>query len=1018
MRRKECRWVPGVLALAAAVVVGRPPRGTWAQAGGGDAGAASQPSDDKPPEKIDPSDLRNSIGNLNLIRGLRNLTPPPPPGTWQQLVNRPYYPPPVKAAKLLFHGQYAQAEAAYNALLKDAPTDQEYVENDLEAILQQGRASDVRRFNEKLKGLTDAQKSTAKMTRLQADALAASADTLSARALLKAFIDAHPKPSLEDGEALRVFVDYGNLLEHDAEYAAAAGIYEQVAAMVQGTLPTDSQAATQLAIAVYRADILAGDGQSRNRSVMSQLAKVRNDDQTYWPAILEEAEILAAAHSDRDAGAAVAQVLDLNPNELETRYLSVAHAIDEFSFDNAATQLQELKDRTDSPRVAALQGRLLLKERLPEQALAPLLDAVRRDPRMPEARGWLAGTFYLLNDRAKMQDQLAAIQVGGGGGGMHPVALFEAGEILRDARQFQAAEGLYLQSQKAAAWWSEPAAALAELYLEMGEETKAQAAEERSYKLDPYNLRAVNQLKLLEILQGFGTMESATRLKAGSNQPAFIVRYAKPDEILAKLTLQWMEKVRPEIWGYFQITEMPAPTMIEFFPTHDEFSVRTTGLPWIGTVGASTGNVIALDVPRTGASNQMGTFDWARVLRHEYTHTVTLAMTNNRIPHWLTEACAVTQEESPRDWDNCQLLCSNYRAGTLFKIADLNWGFIKPKRSIDRQLAYMQSQWIYEYLVATYGLPKMLDFLHCFRDGLTEAQAWPKAYGKTMDQMDKEFLAWAGKQIEGWGLPTDPMPKRQDVDAALKKNPDDVQALYQLGYLQASGGDNKSARTSLEKAVTLDPKHEKARELLGGVLNALGEKAKAKEMLEALVKDDPRLPVALRTLGLMAMDAKNYDDAEKWFTKLQAVRPLESTSYSSLAGVYLVRKQDDKAVAQLLELERHEQKDERIPRKLADMYLALKQLPEAESAAYRAIRINPFNAINHELMGQILLAEKQPQKAVEYWQYATALQPKIAEFWEGLADARGAVGDAAGAAAAARSAVGISPTSPAVKWIK
>src|SRR5438045_9485197 len=96
------------------------------------------------------------------------------------------------------------------------------------------------------------------------------------------------------------------------------------------------------------------------------------------------------------------------------------------------------------------------------------------------------------------------------------------------------------------------------------------------------------------------------------------------------------------------------------------------GVPRLGTVGASTGNVFARYVPRSGSQNQMGTFDWARVLRHEYTHTVTLALTNNRIAHWLTEACAVAQEESPRDWENCLLLGSNYRAGTLFKIGGLN----------------------------------------------------------------------------------------------------------------------------------------------------------------------------------------------------------------------------------------------------------------------------------------------------------------------------------------------------------
>ncbi|HVT82971.1 MAG TPA: tetratricopeptide repeat protein [Phycisphaerae bacterium] len=1015
------RWSLLLTVVCAAVSILLPNASAQQGGGDGDNGTPATQPDDQPPEKKDPTDIRNAIGNLDMVRGFRNLTKPPPAGTWQKLVNQPFYPPPVKAEKLLFHGQYGQAEAAYNALLKDEPANQTYIENDLEAILEQGHASDLKRFNEKWGQLNDVQRSTAKMARLHAGALAAAGKSDEARGVLKAFVDAHTKIDPEDGELIHAYVDYGRQLERSADYPAAAGIYGQVVAAVKAKLPADPHAATQVAFSLYRSSILAGNGQAQNQSVMFQLKKVREEDLTYWPAMLAEAEILAAAHNDRDTGQAVADVLDLNPNELQIRFLSIEHAIDGFNFDAAAQQIEEVRKRTDTAEAAAYEGRLWLKERQPEKAVAPLLEAVKKDPLMPEARGWLAGAYYLLNEPGKMKEQLAAIQVGDAaspGGGAHPVTLYEAGEILRDARQFTAAEKLYLQSQQGAAWWSEPVAALAELYLEMGEEVKAKDAYTRSYKIDPYNMRAVNQLKLLEMLQAFEQKESKTRLKAGSDQPAFIIRYQKRDEILATLALEWMEKVRPEIWDYFQVTEMDAPTIIEFFPTHAEFSVRTTGLPWIGTVGASTGNVIALDVPRTGAQTQLGTFDWARVLRHEYTHTVTLAMTDNRIPHWLTEAAAVAQEESPRDWENCQLLCSNYRAGMLFKMADLSWGFIKPKRSIDRQLAYMESQWIYEYLVKTYGKPKMLDFLQCFHDGLTEPAAWKKTYGKTPEEMDKEFLAWAATQLDEWGLPSDPLPKRDVVDAALKKDPNDKAALMQLAYLLASSGDNQHAKENLEKLVGLDPENVKARELLGAVLNTMNDKAKARELLEGVVAADPKRPVALRTLGLLAMGDQKFDDAIKWFTQLQQVRPLEDTSYSCLAGIYLTQKKNDLAIGQLVEMERHEQRDERVPRRLASLYLDAGKLPEAEAAAFRAIRINPFNAVNHQLEAQILVAEKKPEKAVEFWTNATALQPTVAAFWEGLAETKGGLGDAAGAAEAGKKAIAIDPKSKAEKWIK
>ncbi len=976
---------------------------------------ADEKKDDKEASK-DPSDLRNSIGDSAHVRTAATQAQPKKKGLWAQLVDQPYYTDEVRGGKLLFYGQYADAEAKYQALLQGDAHNVEYAQGRLEAILRQGHQSDLKRFDAEALLLPEPVRNTPRMINLQAESFANQGRNAEARDLLQGFVDKHSSLEPLDGEVLTLYNSYAKILENDAEYAAAAGIYTKLAALGEGQFPDDPQQATQIAFAIERAAILTGEGREKHRTVLHLLGDIEKKDATYWPAKLVEAQLLLASHNDKDGSDALNEVLDLNPNEIRARFLAVDYAIQEYNFEMARQQLDEIKARGDSALADAYEGRLLLKERLPEKAIAPLQQALRKIHVLRRRGvGWL-GRFTFLRMKAHMHEQLVAVRTSTGN--TNPSALFECAEILRDARQFIEAEKLYLQTTAAAAWWSEPSAALAQLYLETGQEAKAKAAYDKSFAIDPYNMRAYNQLILLNYLQKFSTLESRSRLKPGSDQPAFIIRYEPQDEILAKLAVEWLEKIRPEIWSYFQIQDLPAPTQIEMFPSHEQFGVRTTGLPWIGTVGACTGNVIAMDVPRGGTADLMGNFDWARVLRHEYTHTVTLALTNNRIPHWLTEAAACNQEEAPRDWENCQLLASNYRAATLFKIADLNWGFIRPKRSIDRQLAYMQSQWIYEYLVATYGLPKMLDFMKCFRDGLVEAQAWQKAYGKTMEEMDKEFLTWAGQQIESWGLPTDPLPKQSEVEAALKKNPEDVNALVRLAWLLASAGKGEEALVHLEKAAVLDPKNVRARELLGAVLSQRSKSDRARQILEGVVKDDPHRPVALRTLGLLAMSRHDYAQAEQWFTQLQIERPLEDTSYLNLAGIYLLRKQNGPAIGQLLELERHEQKDERIPRKLSDLFLQQHQLAEAEGSAYRAIRINPYNAINHQTMAAVLMAENNPGRAVEFWQHAADLQPRVSDFWEGLANAQGAAGDAAGASNAAKRAIELQPNSDAKKWIR
>src|SRR5690606_36959197 len=96
----------------------------------------------------------------------------------------------------------------------------------------------------------------------------------------------------------------------------------------------------------------------------------------------------------------------------------------------------------------------------------------------------------------------------------------------------------------------------------------------------------------------------------------------------------------------------------------------------IHTVAAATGPLIAMEVPRVGKRN-MGEYDWLRVFRHEYAHTITLSKTKNRIPHWFTEAAAVYSENAPRDFSRAQLLTQALLNGTLFDMREINLAFTR-----------------------------------------------------------------------------------------------------------------------------------------------------------------------------------------------------------------------------------------------------------------------------------------------------------------------------------------------------
>ncbi len=338
----------------------------------------------------------------------------------------------------------------------------------------------------------------------------------------------------------------------------------------------------------------------------------------------------------------------------------------------------------DSTAADLLEARNLLLQRQAKLALPSLHRVLARQPRNVEALGLLAGAeAVLLHD-----DQCAAIlkeadEIDPGSSR----AYFEVAEQLAAMRQYPRSAAMYQIAIDRSPWWTAARNGLGLLYTQSGDEDAARKVLEAAHTLDPFNYSTTNYLRLLDMMGKFARSESAH----------FIVTYdARTDPIIPEYFNDYLESVYPLVCGQFHF-EPKVKTLIEVFPTQDEFAVRTTGAPWLPTVGASTGRVIALAAPRKG-ERTMGAFNWSQVLRHEFTHTVTLGATDNRISIWFTEGLAVQQEHSPLRWEWGPMLYDAVTKHHLFKIDELTWAFVRPRRPIDRQLAYAQSSWICQYV--------------------------------------------------------------------------------------------------------------------------------------------------------------------------------------------------------------------------------------------------------------------------------------------------------------------------------
>ena len=133
------------------------------------------------------------------------------------------------------------------------------------------------------------------------------------------------------------------------------------------------------------------------------------------------------------------------------------------------------------------------------------------------------------------------------------------------------------------------------------------------------------------------------------------------------------------------------PVTIEIYPNHDDFAVRTAGLPGIGLLGVTFGYLVAMDSPSGRAA---GDFHWGSTLWHEMAHVFTLSVTDHRVPRWLSEGISVFEEwrtgptpgiaVSPRALDV-------FRDGKFLPVATLDEGFIRPDYEDQVQVSYMQS---------------------------------------------------------------------------------------------------------------------------------------------------------------------------------------------------------------------------------------------------------------------------------------------------------------------------------------
>jgi tetratricopeptide (TPR) repeat protein len=708
---------------------------------------------------------------------------------------------------------------------------------------------------------------------------------------------------------------------------------------------------------------------ARGQELSDSLNDVINDiyeaalraDPNCWRAPLEEGRLFLSGCNERSASRELSRAQQINP--LAPEILVTLGQADLQGYRLAAGRSKAERALRTNPHYGpafVLLADLNISDERFDDARAAAVKAVAENPRDEDALGRLAAACRLLVDPVGAAGaELTALQ-----NNPRPAVFYAAlGERLADRRKYHSAERAFLLAAAADPGRADAPLGLGMLYMQVGRETEAKSLFEAAFDADPFNVRADNMMKVLNHMATYSRIDS---------RHFSVLLDPTQDELLGRYMSRYLESIYPVLAARFGYAP-PGQTKIEILKNHQWFSGRTVGLPFVPTVGACTGRVVALASPRATRVP----FNWARVLTHELVHVITLQQTEFNIPHWYTEALAVDSEGYPRPQDWNRLLLERVPKRTkLLNLDTINLGFIRPNEPDDRQMAYCQAQLYARYMLKRFGPDAQIKMLMAYRRGLTTDRAVAQSFHVEKQDFEKGYLAYLDDEIKSirTRVSDDPVPFSQ-LERKLKEKPEDPDLNAQMAYEHFARRDLKEARPFADKALKLQPHHPLASYVKAQLLVTIGDNDAALEVLEPAL--DPKKPNerVIDLLGELKMKAGQLDDAEKLYEIAHHDDPFRITWISWLARIHLRQKKTGEFLSDMARIASFDADNIDVRKALAERYLAQGDAGAAEKWAGDCLHINVYDPAVHVLLADARAAGKRYAEAVE--EYQTALELKV-----------------------------------------
>lgn len=771
-----------------------------------------------------------------------------------------------------------------------------------------------------------------------------------------------------------LLAEKGEIEEATAEYRSFVRIYNRLQPTEWETLITIGNGAAVYARWESVSPIF--------RFVVNTLCEdALKDNSDCWQAHILAGNLLLEKYNEGQALPEFHSALEINPQCAAALVAMARASVQDSKFDLAdGFADQALKINPNNVQALLVKATVQVYSENHDGAKQFLGKALKINPRHQEILGVLAAIEVLENTRF-VPEQMEAVLNGNLEGQVleagefariyseliqrNPkpgVFLETVGTVLDSRRKYDHAEVFYRKAIEVMPQLSGPQTSLGMLYMRTGKTTEAEEILKAAFEADPFHVRVSNMRKVIGVLNSYDALAT----------DHFVVRAAKSDHLLASMLSDYLEEIYPELterYGY----EPPVRTQFEIYSAakdqsgHAWFSARMIGLPWIQTIGASTGKIVALTTPNESQRK----FNWMRVTRHEFVHILTLQKTDFNIPHWFTEAISVTEEQTqmPVDWK--LLLLKRFDNKTLFDLSNINSGFQKPKGPDDWTLAYCQSFLYAQYMQEKFGEEALRKLLDAYQTTSSTEAAFDAAFSMPIEEFEAGYRQFIEKIIRP--IRRGQSPRRlsfQQAQELIESSPENASAYAQLALAMYPRFQfDQPVLDAIKSALEIDASQPLANALKASYLLTNDKVAEALTQLEQSSASGTQEPIFLRAQARAFQKAGRFDEAEEVLKLAIARFSLETRFYEQLLELYDEADAEEAKVAEILETLAARNYDDISSRKrLARLYSKAKNLDAAIKWAREAVAVDVLDIEMHRILAENYLKKRQTSQALKAYE--------------------------------------------------